>query len=128
MKCECDDCREKQTRTKEGDDKCASCDVRRTPDCGYISSGANSSPESSEVACSEGLCDHDGKPPLLPGLTLADMLLSDDDEEEGGESLIPQEDIQAFHAVYRQVDEDRLQLRDNLKKKFAQLCIRAQTT
>lgn len=68
-----------------------------------------------------------GKPCRLPGPSLAEMLMSGDEEDEGGECLIPQEEIRAFQARSRQVDAKRLELRAMLKNRFAQLCIKAQT-
>ncbi|XP_063972303.1 gametogenetin-binding protein 2-like [Diachasmimorpha longicaudata] len=117
-------------------------------DCGYSSEHNGSSvsmpstPEGSEVACSEGCCGHEGDcqdtlgtnklnhsiSPLLllreqkftP--TLAQMLQDSLSDEEGNESLIPLEEIQEFHSRVCQVHEKRLELRKNLRKRFAILC------
>ncbi|XP_057321516.1 gametogenetin-binding protein 2-like [Microplitis mediator] len=116
-------------------------------DCGYSSehnvssSSLLSTPEGSEVACSEGCCSHEGDCPdnrpwdkldhsrlgvsLLgeQGLTLTQMLEdSYSSDEEGTESYIPAEEVQEFKARMCQLDEQRLELRKNLRQRFAMLC------
>ncbi|KAH0560206.1 gametogenetin-binding protein 2-like [Cotesia glomerata] len=116
-------------------------------DCGYSSehnvssSSLPSTPEGSEVACSEGCCSHDGDCPdnrpwdkldhsrlgvsLLgeQGLTLTQMLEdSHSSDNEGTESYIPVEEVQEFKSRMCQVSEKRLELRKNLRHRFAMLC------
>nr|CAD7423459.1 unnamed protein product [Timema monikensis] len=115
-------------------------------DCGYSSENTNgscdiasgmlslaSSPEGSEIACSDAFCNHEGdwgpechKGPRCGGLkarglTLQQMLeeSSPSDEEE---SCIPPEEVSAFLARVGNVAEERLELRQLLKKKFDQMC------
>lgn len=115
-------------------------------DCGYSSgntggccetmSGSSSlmsSPEGSEVACSEGFCNHErgdcldmikiDKPCPNFTLSLQEMLMdtcSSDDEEDA--SYIPIEDVLEFKSR-RNITEKRQELRQNLRQKFAQLCV-----
>ncbi|KAK0178640.1 hypothetical protein PV327_007516 [Microctonus hyperodae] len=116
-------------------------------DCGYSSehnvsnSSMPSSPEGSEVACSEGCCSHEGECPenRLPdkldhsmlgisllgehGPTLTQMLEDcHSSEDEGTESYIPAEDVKEFQARMYQVREKRLELRQHLRQRFAILC------
>ncbi|XP_028163466.1 gametogenetin-binding protein 2-like [Ostrinia nubilalis] len=115
-------------------------------DCGY-SSGNNggccetmsgssslmSSPEGSEVACSEGFCNHERGDCLdsknekgsCAGFTLSlqEMLMdtcSSDDEQDT--SYIPIEEVLEFKSR-RNITEKRQELRQNLRQKFAQLCV-----
>ncbi|RVE48602.1 hypothetical protein evm_006791 [Chilo suppressalis] len=114
-------------------------------DCGY-SSGNNggccdtisgssslmSSPEGSEVACSEGFCNHERGDCLdtkheksCTGFTLSlqEMLMdtcSSEDEEDT--SYIPIEEVLEFRSR-RNITEKRQELRQNLRQKFAQLCV-----
>ncbi|XP_066589135.1 gametogenetin-binding protein 2-like isoform X2 [Prorops nasuta] len=118
-------------------------------DCGYSSehnissSSIPSTPEGSEVACSDGCCNHEGDchdvrtaDKLVhsnssislfrergggPTLTqmLEDSYVSDD---EGKESYIPAEDVLEFKSRMCQVLEEREELRQTLKKRFAMLC------
>nr|CAD7194824.1 unnamed protein product [Timema douglasi] len=115
-------------------------------DCGYSSENTNgscdiasgmsslaSSPEGSEIACSDAFCNHEGDwgPEChkgqrcgglkARGLTLQQMLeeSSPSDEEE---SCIPPEEVSAFLARVGNVAEERLELRQLLKKKFDQMC------
>ncbi|KAL0271882.1 UNVERIFIED_CONTAM: hypothetical protein PYX00_005051 [Menopon gallinae] len=124
-------------------------------DCGYssehnngdtASSSLNSSPEGSEVACSDGFCEHEGDCNLDRNVEnhrskkhqkqnghfsflLEEMLekssLLDEEEEE---CFIPAEEIQAFRAKMPLVDEKRLQLRQILRNRFAQLCNKSQVS
>lgn len=57
-----------------------------------------------------------------PGLSLEEML--DDDHEEDEGLVIPEEDIMRFHAI-KDVVSQRKKLRENLKFKFSQMCIKA---
>ncbi|XP_046484127.1 gametogenetin-binding protein 2-like [Neodiprion pinetum] len=118
-------------------------------DCGYSSehnvssSSLPSTPEGSEVACSDSCCNregdcHDTRPSeklahssssisLLSerggGLTLMQMLEdSYSSEDESKESYIPAEEVQEFKSRMCQVLEKRQELRQTLKKRFAILC------
>ncbi|GBP80894.1 Gametogenetin-binding protein 2-like [Eumeta japonica] len=143
-------------RCCEGGDACRSCHtgnkrnrhVEHTQDCGY-SSGTNngccdtisgssslmSSPEGSEVACSEGFCNHErgdcldtkADKSVCNGFTLSlqEMLLGiSSSDEEHDTSYIPLEEVMEFKAR-RNTTEKRQELRQNLRQKFAQLCVRA---
>ena len=129
--------------------KSRSSSEQSSQDCGYSSehnissSSLPSTPEGSEVACSDGCCNHerdchDIRPSeklvhsnssisLLKerggGLTLTQMLedsyLSDDEEKE---SYIPAEEVLEFKSRMCQVLEKRQELRQTLRKRFAILC------
>ncbi|XP_046964605.1 gametogenetin-binding protein 2-like [Vanessa cardui] len=115
-------------------------------DCGY-SSGNNggccetmsgssslmSSPEGSEVACSEGFCNHErGDCSDVPKndkisctgftLSLQEMLDTCSSDEEKDTSYIPIEEVLEFKSR-RNITEKRQELRQNLRQKFAQLCV-----
>ncbi|CAG9585202.1 unnamed protein product [Danaus chrysippus] len=115
-------------------------------DCGY-SSGNNigccetmsgssslmSSPEGSEVACSEGFCNHERGDCLdLPKhekiscsgftLSLQEMLDTCSSDEEQDTCYIPIEEVLEFKSR-RNITEKRQELRQNLRQKFAQLCV-----
>ncbi|CAG4911930.1 gametogenetin-binding protein 2-like [Colias croceus] len=115
-------------------------------DCGY-SSGNNggccetmsgssslmSSPEGSEVACSEGFCNHERGDCLdisksdkfsCTGFTLSlqEMLDTCSSDEEQDTSYIPLEEVLEFKSR-RNITEKRQELRQNLRQKFAQLCV-----
>lgn len=116
-------------------------------DCGY-SSGNNggccetmsgssslmSSPEGSEVACSEGFCNHErgdcldmakNDKTLCSGFTLSlqEMLMDTcSSDEEQDTSYIPIEEVMEFKSR-RNITEKRQELRQNLRQKFAQLCV-----
>ncbi|CAG9783920.1 unnamed protein product [Diatraea saccharalis] len=114
-------------------------------DCGY-SSGNNggccetisgssslmSSPEGSEVACSEGFCNHERGDCLdtkneksCTGFTLSlqEMLMDTcSSEDEQDTSYIPIEEVLEFRSR-RNITEKRQELRQNLRQKFAQLCV-----
>lgn len=116
-------------------------------DCGYSSENNNcdtgsslpSSPEGSEVACSDGFCNHEGEchgldRPLSQidqnsglQLTLAEML-SSSDEDEGEASYISAEEVLEFKSKIRHLTEKRQELRETLKTRFAQLCIDVPTS
>ncbi|XP_034946230.1 gametogenetin-binding protein 2-like [Chelonus insularis] len=116
-------------------------------DYGYLSehnassSSVPSTPEGSEVACSEGYCSHEGECPdnrffekpdhsmlgitLLRehGLTLTQMLEDSRlSENENTEYYISAEEVRNFKAQMCQLREKRLQLRQNLRERFAILC------
>ncbi|KDR09742.1 Gametogenetin-binding protein 2 [Zootermopsis nevadensis] len=130
-------------------------------DCGYSSENNNgccdtgsgssslpSSPEGSEVACSDGFCNHEGEctgdrncepqthyrsghgPTDMnlntrgPGgltLTLQQMLEESCSSDE--ECYIPVEEVQEFKARMLHVMEKRQELRQTLRKRFDELCI-----
>ncbi|XP_071446547.1 gametogenetin-binding protein 2-like [Hetaerina americana] len=117
----------------------ASCSASMSSSCSLPSS-----PEGSEVACSDGFCSHEGEcnpgevineevrsdPVSWPlgkfgGLTLQQMLeesFSSEEEDEGG-SFIPAEEVREFKTRIRHVDQQRQELRQTLKQRFAQLCV-----
>lgn len=119
-------------------------------DCGYSSehnvssSSMPSTPEGSEVACSEACCereieecqdtqhhkinDHPISSVFLlknhsSGPTLTQMLEDrHPSEDECTESYISAEEVQEFKARMCQLHEKRLELRKNLRYRFAMLC------
>lgn len=110
------------------------------PDCasGTGSSSLPSSPDGSEIACSDGFCNGEcsgegctesrnltqnqkSGGSLL--LTLEQMLEESCSSEDEGESYIPAEEVQEFRAQMRNVMEKRQELRETLKSRFAQLCV-----
>ncbi|XP_035741747.1 gametogenetin-binding protein 2-like [Vespa mandarinia] len=131
------------------DRKSRSSSEQSSQDCGYSSEhnisspSIPSTPEGSEVACSDGCCNHEGdchdirtsdklvhsnsSISLLkergggPTLTqmLEDCYLSDDEEKE---SYIPAEEVLEFKSRMCQVLEKRQELRQTLRKRFAILC------
>ncbi|XP_051174499.1 gametogenetin-binding protein 2-like [Leptopilina boulardi] len=109
----------------------------------YVSSGSFScTPEGSDVACSDGLCNHDencgnrlterttvnnvNTNPLritrCEGPTLMQMLEDSNSEDEGTESYIPMEDVMEFQSKISQILEKRQELREKLKNSFEMLC------
>lgn len=129
--------------------KSRSSSEQSSQDCGYSSehnissSSLPSTPEGSEVACSDGCCNHErdchdiqssdklvhsnssisllkerGGGPTLTQM-LEDSYLSDDEEKE---SYIPAEDVLEFKSRMCQVLEKRQELRQTLRKRFAILC------
>ncbi|XP_012277942.1 gametogenetin-binding protein 2-like isoform X2 [Orussus abietinus] len=125
--------------------ECSSSE-RSSQDCGYSSehnascSSLPSTPEGSEVACSEDCCNHDSAiitEEKLPhtgsrtsfsrdfggGLSLTQMLENSySSEDEGKESYIPAEEVLEFKSKMCQVLEKRQELRQTLRKRFAMLC------
>ncbi|XP_063531554.1 gametogenetin-binding protein 2-like [Cydia strobilella] len=98
------------------------------------SSSLMSSPEGSEVACSEGFCNHERGDCLdinkndktscsgFP-LSLQEMLMETcSSDEEQDTSYIPIEEVLEFKSR-RNITEKRQELRQNLRQKFAQLCV-----
>ncbi|XP_058794088.1 gametogenetin-binding protein 2-like [Phymastichus coffea] len=101
-----------------------------------------STPEGSEVACSDGCCNHEGECPDVRtadklsnvdsnlcilrehggGLTLSQMLEDYLSEEEDDYSYIPVEEVLEFKSRMCQVAKKRQELRQTLKKRFAILC------
>ncbi|CAH1104268.1 unnamed protein product [Psylliodes chrysocephalus] len=112
-------------------------------DCGYSSENNNgccetgslisslsSSPEGSELACSDSCCQHDTDYithcRLSYGgtghqMSLQEMLevYSEDDDE----CYITPEEVREFKSNNRQVYEKRQELRETLQKRFAQFCM-----
>ncbi|KAJ2952911.1 hypothetical protein O0L34_g7277 [Tuta absoluta] len=134
-------------RTKNGD---LSPNEHSSHDCGYSSgnvdgcdalsgeSSLGSSPDGSEVACSEGFCNHDrgdcldlannDKTSCTGGfqLSLQEMLLescSSDDEQDT--SYIPIEEVMEFKSRCN-ITEKRQELRQNLRQRFERLCVKPQ--
>ncbi|XP_046649775.1 gametogenetin-binding protein 2-like [Daphnia pulicaria] len=156
---------------------------RKCPqESGYSSTNSSNltTPEGSDVACTEGLCNHhSGSPvqcrpspsPVPEGLSedhcncddieyenpetranlsrasrcpihirlrencrngrsLQQMLeewhVNSDDDDEGEEGFIPLEEVQAFRKQQQHYNEQRRQLRNDLRLKFDQLCGRVQ--
>ncbi|CAH1154074.1 unnamed protein product [Phaedon cochleariae] len=98
---------------------------------GSLTSSLSSSPEGSELACSDTCCQHDtdyiAHCRLSYGgngqqLSLQEMLEvhSDDDDEE---CYITPEEVREFESNNRQVFEKRQELRETLQKRFAQFCV-----
>lgn len=142
---------------------CHSCDnivggCTKSIDCGYMSEPTSShhdgscsilssrtpsivsSPEGSEVACSDGFCNHDtGSNGLRdcwashigPGglvLTLQQMLDDCPSEDEGDDNnYIPDEMVDQFKSRKNVIQKQREELRQNLRKNFAQLCLNNKT-
>lgn len=117
-------------------------------DCGYSSENNNgccettsgtsslpSSPEGSELACSGSCCNLEGDCPdykhtkfLLrgnnPKLSLEQMLEdSCSSDEEGEESYISAEEVREFQLKVGHLTEQREELRQTLRTRFAQLCV-----
>ncbi|XP_072382991.1 gametogenetin-binding protein 2-like [Diabrotica undecimpunctata] len=97
---------------------------------GSLTSSLSSSPEGSELACSDSCCQHDNEYishcRLSYGgnghqLSLQEMLEghSDDDDEE---CYITPEEVREFNNNNSRVYEKRLELRETLQKRFAQFC------
>lgn len=110
------------------------------PDCasGTGSSSLPSSPDGSEIACSDGFCNGECSGEgctesrnstqnqktgggLL--LTLEQMLEESCSSEDDEDSYIPAAEVQEFRAQMRNVMEKRQELRETLKSRFAQLCV-----
>ncbi|XP_054262620.1 gametogenetin-binding protein 2-like isoform X2 [Macrosteles quadrilineatus] len=93
-----------------------------------------SSPEGSEVACSDGFCNHDGTGECnseegekikrlrhsMQTLSLQQMLEESCSSDE--ESFIPLEEVQKFMAKRPHVTEKRQELRHMLRQRFALMC------
>ncbi|XP_023720325.1 gametogenetin-binding protein 2-like [Cryptotermes secundus] len=117
-------------------------------DTGSASSSLPSSPEGSEIACSDGFCNHEGecngdqtcepqtcdrarhgssnlnlstKGPGGLTLTLQQMLEESCSSDE--ECYIPIEEVQEFKARMLHVMEKRQELRQTLRKRFDELCV-----
>lgn len=59
-------------------------------------------------------------------LTLQEWHVNSDDDDEGEEGYIPLEEVQAFRKQQQHYNEQRRQLRNDLRLKFDQLCGRVQ--
>jgi len=113
-------------------------------DCGYSSENNNgccetgslasslpSSPEGSEMACSDGCCqlERDYMPLSRftygngQQLSLQEMLEDQFYCDNDSDCYITAEEVQEFQSNNRQVYEKRQQLRETLQKRFAQLCV-----
>ncbi|XP_058826187.1 gametogenetin-binding protein 2-like [Topomyia yanbarensis] len=149
----CKSCDETNTR-----DMCTPCALN---DGGYSSEAHNtesshlgsrtssivSTPEGSEVACSDGFCNHDSLPPLRktalieqahsirksqavrssvtrPTMTLQEMLDKSSTEDDDTEmDVIPHEHILAFKLRSNIIRQQREALRKQLLNNFKRLCI-----
>lgn len=150
----CKDVQETVVLIRESDSRvdvshCSPPDLNGCSDGASVSSSWHSSPEGSDVACSEGFCSHDGDNlsdqlsdshtcalshnAMKNGsyqngvqlLSLQQMLeeLRSSDDDDGEESYIPPEEIQEFKARMLHLTEKRQQLRQILKKRFDLLCV-----
>jgi len=94
------------------------------------SSLASSSPEGSEVACSDEFCSHHNNGGIGEShLTLQQML--DDhlsEEEHEISSIIPDEVVLDFKCREQNIRKEREELRQNLRKNFARMCDKTSTT
>ncbi|KAK4875598.1 hypothetical protein RN001_012020 [Aquatica leii] len=122
-------------------ENCSSSD--HSHDCGYSSENNNgycengslasslpSSPEGSELACSDGCCHLERDYLTLPKFTFGNGQLSLQEMlEDGfycdneGDCYITAEEVQEFQSNNRHVYEQRQELRETLQKRFAQLCV-----
>ncbi|XP_013145974.1 PREDICTED: gametogenetin-binding protein 2-like [Papilio polytes] len=154
----CQSCQDDYTTTKRGSPKKSGKKRNKknelipnelAHDCGYASGGGvtnggccetlsgssslMSSPEGSEVACSEGFCNHErgdcidiakNDKSSCTGFTLSlqEMLDTCSSDEEHDTSYIPIEEVLEFKSR-RNITEKRQELRQNLRQKFAQLCV-----
>ncbi|XP_049823669.1 gametogenetin-binding protein 2-like isoform X2 [Aethina tumida] len=114
-------------------------------DCGYSSENNNgcfesgssvsslsTSPEGSELACSDSCCQHEQEYisshcRLSYGgngtqLSLQEML-EDHSEDDDNDCYITAEEVREFKNNSRQVYEQRRELRETLQKRFAQFCV-----
>ncbi|KPI91656.1 Gametogenetin-binding protein 2-like [Papilio xuthus] len=159
----CQSCQDDYTTTKIGSPKKSGNKRNKkneltsselSHDCGYASGGGvttggccetlsgssslMSSPEGSEVACSEGFCNHErgdctdiakSDKSLCTGFTLSlqEMLDTCSSDEEHDTSYIPIEEVLEFKSR-RNITEKRQELRQNLRQKFAQLCVNPTNT
>ncbi|XP_044754730.1 gametogenetin-binding protein 2-like [Coccinella septempunctata] len=113
-------------------------------DCGYSSENNNgccetgslvssisSSPEGSEVACSDSCCHHEtnyvshyrltygGNGYYHPSLQ---EMLDDNSDDDDDNCSIPTEDLNEFNKNRQWIEEQRMELREKLKDKFAHYC------
>ncbi|KAL5232912.1 hypothetical protein ACI65C_000322 [Semiaphis heraclei] len=123
---------------------CSSCPslCDHSQDYGYASaennnhSNTTSSPDGSDVACSEGFCNHSGEVPPLKIKCYSDMgtlsckslplqqLLIDELEKNAivvDDTIIPSEEVEMYKVCAMLVNEKRLKLRETLKSGFANL-------
>ncbi|XP_001942849.3 gametogenetin-binding protein 2-like [Acyrthosiphon pisum] len=123
---------------------CSSCPslCDHSQDYGYASaennnhSNSTSSPDGSDVACSEGFCNHSGDVPPLKIKCYSDMgtlsckslplqqLLIEELEKNAivvDDTIIPSEEVEMYKVCAMLVNEKRLKLRETLKSGFANL-------
>ncbi|XP_050429543.1 gametogenetin-binding protein 2-like isoform X2 [Adelges cooleyi] len=123
---------------------CSSCPslCDHSQDYGYASaennnhSNSTSSPDGSDVACSEGFCNHSGETQLTKLKCYSDVgtvsckplplhhLLLEELEKNTivmDETIIPSEEVEMYKVCARLVNEKRLKLRETLKSGFANL-------
>ncbi|KAJ8967311.1 hypothetical protein NQ317_013780 [Molorchus minor] len=135
--CKCDNYAEFNNKKENGSTS------DHSHDCGYSSENNNgccetgslisslsSSPEGSELACSDTCCQHDTDfithCRLSYGgngtqLSLQEMLESHSDDDD--ECYITAEEVREFKSKSRQVFEKRQELREILQNRFAQFCV-----
>lgn len=123
---------------------CSSCPslCDHSQDYGYASaennnhSNSTSSPDGSDVACSEGFCNHSGDVPLLKikcyfnagtlsckSLPLQQLLIEELERNAivVDDTIIPSEEVEMYKVCAMIVNEKRLKLRETLKSGFANL-------
>ncbi|XP_022169894.1 gametogenetin-binding protein 2-like isoform X2 [Myzus persicae] len=123
---------------------CSSCPslCDHSQDYGYASaennnhSNSTSSPDGSDVACSEGFCNHPGEVPSLKIKCYSNMgtlsckslplqqLLREELEKNSivvDDTIIPSEEVEMYKVCAMLVNEKRLKLRETLKSGFANL-------
>lgn len=123
---------------------CSSCPslCDHSQDYGYASaennnhSNSTSSPDGSDVACSEGFCNHSGEVPSLKIKCYSNMgtlsckslplqqLLIEELEKNAivvDDTIIPSEEVEMYKVCAMLVNEKRLKLRETLKSGFANL-------
>ncbi|XP_025208785.1 gametogenetin-binding protein 2-like isoform X2 [Melanaphis sacchari] len=123
---------------------CSSCPslCDHSQDYGYASaennnhSNSTSSPDGSDVACSEGFCNHSGDVPSLKikcysntgtlsckSLPLQQLLIEELEKDAivVDDTLIPSEEVEMYKVCAMLVNEKRLKLRETLKNGFANL-------
>ncbi|CAI6368629.1 unnamed protein product [Macrosiphum euphorbiae] len=123
---------------------CSSCPslCDHSQDYGYASaennnhSNSTSSPDGSDVACSEGFCNHSGDVPSLKIKCYSNMgtlsckslplqqLLIEELEKNAivvDDTIIPSEEVEMYKVCAMLVNEKRLKLRETLKSGFANL-------
>lgn len=144
------ECRESDASEESHSSSCRSCEEetavkdggQTSIDGGYVSehgSSLNNSPEGSEVACSDGLCNHHDRHTPEPTTTTAtccskyyaaagftctleQMLNNNDDDDTATEPEIPTEYILEFQSKHKNVKQERQELRQRLLTSFNRLC------
>lgn len=124
--CKCDSKKESGSSSDNSHD-CGYSSENNNGCCetGSLTSSLSSSPEGSELACSDTCCqptDFGSQCRLTcgGGLSLQEML--EDHSEDDEECYITAEEVREFKSKSRQVYEKRRELRETLQKRFAQFC------